>query len=130
MNTEQTAIRLSGKLSELTASGKISWRDAGQLGPWGEGPGQCFKTEVEEGSIAQVAEVPVFRSSMNSYYFGLLEGDREVFEVFAEGIPADPTPAQRQLWGALKSLYLDARNSARGTKEKVEKFEQLLERLA
>jgi hypothetical protein len=130
MNTDETAIRLTSKLSDLTSAGKIAWRDAGQLGAWGDGPGQSFKTEVEEGSIAQIAEVPIFRSAMNSYYFGLLEGEKEVFEVLAEGVPADPTPTQRQLWRSLKSLYAAARDSARGTQQKVEKFEQLLERLA
>lgn len=130
MNNEETAIRLSSKLSDLTASGKVTWVDAGQLGAWGDGPGQAFKTEIEEGAIAQVAEIPIFRSSMTSYYFGLLEGNREVFEVLAEGVPIDPTVAQREMWRSLKSLYLLARDSARGTKQKVEKFEQLLERLA
>jgi hypothetical protein len=130
MNSEETAIRLSSKLSDLTAAGKIAWRDAGQPKVWGEEYGQSFKTEIEEGSIAQIAEVPIFRSAMNSYYFGLLEGGKEVFEVLAEGVPAEPTPAQRELWRSLKSLYLIARDSARGTQQKVEKFEQLLERLA
>ncbi len=130
MNTEETAIRLSSKLAELTATGKIAWQDAGQLGSWGEGPGQSFKTEIEGSSIAQIAEVPIFRSTMTSYYFGLLEGEKEVFEVLAEGVPVDPTPAQRELWRSLKSLYFLARDSARGTKQKVEEFEQILERLA
>ena len=57
-NTEATATRLARKLSQITSSGKIKWLDAGQLGPWGEGPGQAFKAEVEDGSFAQIAEVP------------------------------------------------------------------------
>lgn len=130
MNAEETAIRLAKKLAELTLAAKIAWLDAGRLGPWGEGPGQSFKTDIENGAIAQIAEVPIFRSSMNSYYFGLLEGEQEVFEVLAEGVPAEPTPEQRELWRTLKFLYTVARDSARGTRQKVEKFEQLLEKLA
>lgn len=115
---------------QLTTSGKVTWVDAGQLGAWGEGPGQAFKAEFEDGQFAQIAEVPVPRSVMTSYYFGVLDGSREVFEVFAEGVPAEPTPQQREMWRALKGLYGAARDSARGTRQKVEKFEQLLERLA
>ena len=128
MNTEETAKRIAGKLSHLTSTGKIIWQDAGQLGPWGEGPGHAFKAEIEEGSFAQIAEVPVPRSLITSYYFGVLEGQREVFEVFAEGLPTDPTTEQRELWRTLKELYLAVRDNARGTRQKVEKFEQLLER--
>jgi len=83
---------------------------------------------VEDGSFAQIAEVPVPRSLITSYYFGVLEGNREVFEVFAEGLPAEPTPEQRELWRTLKDLYLAARDSARGTRQKLEAFEQVLER--
>ena len=126
--TEATATRLARKLSQLTAAGGIKWLDAGQLGPWGEGPGQAFKGEVEDGAFAQIAEVPVPRSLIASYYFGVLEGKPVVFEVFAEGLPAEPTPEQRELWRALKDLYLAARDSARGTRQKIERFEQVLER--
>lgn len=128
MNSDATAIRLAAKLSQLTSAGKIVWLDAGQLGPWGEGPGQAFKADVEDGSFAQIAEVPVPRSLITSYYFGVLEGNREVFEVFAEGLPAEPTTEQRELWRTLKGLYSTARDNARGTRQKIEKFEQLLER--
>jgi hypothetical protein len=127
-NAEATATRLAGKLSQLTSAGKVKWLDAGQLGPWGEGPGQAFKTEVEDGSFAQIAEVPVPRSLITSYYFGVLEGSREVFEVFAEGLPAEPTAEQRELWRTLKNLYLAAKDSARGTWQIIERFEQGLER--
>jgi hypothetical protein len=128
MNSDATAIRLAAKLTQLTSAGKIVWLDAGQLGPWGEGPGQAFKADVEDGSFAQIAEVPVPRSLITSYYFGVLEGNREVFEVFAEGLPAEPTTEQRELWRTLKGLYLTARDNAQGTRQKIEKFEQLLER--
>jgi hypothetical protein len=130
MNTEATAIRLAGKLLDLTSAAKVAWIDSGRLGPWGEGPGQVFKAQVDDGSFAQIAEVPIPRSLMTSYYFGVLEGDREVFEVFAEGVPAEPTPEQRLLWRTLKDLYAAARDSARDTWQKVEKFEQRLEKLA
>ena len=130
MNSEETAIRLAKRLADLTLAAKIVWLDAGQLGPWGEGPGHSFKADIEGGPFAQIAEVPIFRSSVNSYYFGLLEGEKEVFEVLAEGVPAEPTPEQRELWRTLKSLYGVARDSARGTRQKVERFEQLLEKLA
>jgi hypothetical protein len=130
MNSEETAIRLTGKLLQLTSAGKISWLDAGQVGSWGEGPGQAFKAAIEDGSFAQVAEVPIPRSLITSYYFGVLEGNREVFEVFAEGLPVEPTMAQRELWRTLKELYLAARDNARGTRQMVELFEQRLERLA
>jgi hypothetical protein len=128
MNTEATATRLAGKLSQLTSTGKIKWLDAGQLGPWGEGPGQAFKAEVEDGSFVQIAEIPVPRSLITSYYFGVLDGSREVFEVFAEGLPAEPTIEQRELWRKLKNLYLAAKDSARETWQILEKFEQGLER--
>jgi hypothetical protein len=129
MNTEATATRLAIKLLALTVSGKLVWTGPENTGAWGEGPGQTYKAKIEE-ALVQVAEVPLKRSTMVSYYFGLLEGEREVFEVFAEGIPTDPTPEQRALWHALKDLFYAARDSARGTKQKVEQFEQLLEKLA
>jgi hypothetical protein len=140
MSTEDTAIRLAGKLSQLTAAGKLNWVDAGRLGPWGEWPGQVFKASVEDGTFAQIAEIPVPKSLITSYYFGVAEGKPEIFEVvaqdrtddifgvFAEGYPADPTDEKLKLLRALKDLYLLARDNARGTRQKVEKFEQLLER--
>jgi hypothetical protein len=143
MNTEETAIRLAGKLSQLTETGKLTWTDAGALGPWGERPGQVFKASVESetgvGTIAQIAEIP-FQGLSNSYYFGLAEGNPGIFEViaqetpdelfrvFAEGYPADPTDEKLKLLNALKYLYLAAHESARDTRQKVEKFEQVLER--
>jgi hypothetical protein len=142
MSTEDTAIRLAAKLLQLTTAGKLTWVDAGSLGPWGERPGQVFKASVEDGSFAQIAEVPVPKSLIVSYYFGLAEGKPEIFEVtaqgrpneifgvFAEGYPAEPTNEKLKLLSSLKDLYLAARDSARGTRLKVEKFEQLLERLA
>ena len=66
--------------------------------------------------------------SRTSYYFGVLDGSREVFEVFAEGLPAEPTIEQRELWRKLKNLYLAAKDSARETWQILEKFEQGLER--
>jgi hypothetical protein len=142
MNTEDTAVRLAGKLSQLTAAGKLTWVDAGALGPWGERPGQVFKASVEDGAVAQIAEVPVPNSLITSYYFGVAEGKPgifevvaqgrpdEIFSVFAEGYPADPSDEKLKLWACLKDLYLAARDNAKGTRQKVEKFEQLLERLA
>lgn len=142
MSTEDTAIRLAGKLTQLTAAGKLQWKDAGSLGPWGERPGQVFKASVDDGTFAQIAEIPVPKSLITSYYFGVAEGKPEIFEVnaqgrpdeifgvFAEGYPADPTDEKLKLLGSLKDLYLAARDNARGTRQKVEKFEQLLERLA
>jgi hypothetical protein len=142
MSTESTAIRLAAKLSQLTTAGKLVWVDAGRLGPWGEWPGQVFKTSVDGGTFAQVAEIPVPKSTISSYYFGVAEGKPEIFEVtaegpsdeilgvFAEGYPAEPTDEKLRLLSSLKDLYLAARDSARGTRQKVEKFEQLLERLA
>jgi hypothetical protein len=99
-----------------------------------------FKASVEDGTFAQIAEIPVPKSLINSYYFGVAEGKPEIFEVvaqdrtddifgvFAEGYPADPTDEKLKLLRALKDLYLLARDNARGTRQKVEKFEQLLER--
>ncbi|MDE3148814.1 MAG: hypothetical protein KGL37_05030, partial [Acidobacteriota bacterium] len=103
MSKESTAIRLAGKLLSLTAAGKLKWSEAGQLGPWGTWPGQVFKAAVEDGTFAQIAEVPVPNSSIVSYYFGVAEGKPDLFEitaqgradeifgVFAEGYPAEPT---------------------------------------
>jgi hypothetical protein len=142
MSTEDTAIRLAGKLAHLTAAGKLTWVDAGRLGPWGDWPGQVFKASVEDGTFAQIAEIPLPRSLITSYYFGVAEGNPEIFEVnvqgrpdeifgvFAEGYPADPTDEKLKLLSSLKVLYAAARESAKGTREKVEKFEQLLERMA
>jgi hypothetical protein len=142
MSTEATAIRLAGKLTQLTASGKLQWKDAGSLGPWGERPGQVFKASVGDGTFAQIAEIPLPKSVITSYYFGVAEGKPELFEVnvegrpdeifgvFADGYPADPTDESLQLLSTLKYLYLAARDNARGTRQKVERFEQLLERLA
>ncbi len=130
MNIEETALRLADKLSSLTSEEKIKWLDAGKWGPWGDAPGQAFTVQFEDGLFALIAEVPIPRSLMNSYYFGLLEEGSEIFKVFAEGVPTNPTPEQRQLWKTLKNLYATALDSARGTKQKVELFEQLLERLA
>jgi hypothetical protein len=140
MNTDETAIRLAGKLSQLTSAGKLSWMDAGRLGPWGERPGQVFKAIVEDGSFAQIAEIPVPNSMITSYYFGVAEGKPEIYEinvqdrpdeilgVFAEGYPADPTDERLKLLSSLKDLYLAARDSAKGTRQKIERFEQVLER--
>jgi hypothetical protein len=142
MNRDATAIRLAERLSHLTAAGKLTWIDAGRLGPWGTWPGQVFKASVEGGTFAQIAEVPVLNSLITSYYFGVAEGkpqvfevnvqDRssEFFEVFAEGYPSEPTNEKLKLLRSLKDLYLAARENAKGTRQKVEKFEQLLERLA
>jgi hypothetical protein len=142
MSTEDTAIRLAEKLLQLTATGKLTWKDGGRLGPWGERPGQVFKASVEDGTFAQIAEIPVPNSLIVSYYFGVAEGKPEIFEVssqgtegeilgvVAEGYPANPTDEKLKLHRSLKDLYLAARDNARGTRQKVEKFEQLLERLA
>jgi len=130
MNKDQTAIRLAGKLSRLTSSGKIQWVDAGALGPWGDWPGQVFKASFEDGVIAQIAEVPVPRSTIRSYYFGLAAGKPEIFEVFAEGYPIEPTDERLKLLASLRELYALALDSARGTWQKVERFEHLLERMA
>ena len=142
MSTEETAIRLAGKLSQLTVDGKLQWRDAGSLGPWGERPGRVFKASVDDGTFAQIAEIPLPKSPITSYYFGVAEGKPELFEVnaqdrpdeifgvFAEGYPADPTDEKLKVLSTLKDLYAAARDSARDTRQKVEKFEQLLERLA
>lgn len=130
MNKDQTAIRLAGKLSRLTSSGKIRWVDAGALGPWGDWPGQVFKASFEDGVIVQIAEVPVPRSTIRSYYFGLAEGKPEIFEVFAEGYPIEPTDERLKLLASLRELYALALDSARGTWQKVERFEHLLERMA
>jgi len=142
MSTEQTAIRLAAKLLNLTSAGKLTWVDAGKLGPWGEWPGQVLKTSVDDGAFAQIAEVPVPKSLITSYYFGVAEGKPEIFEVnapehsnqffavFAEGYPAEPTPEKVKLLNSLRDLYLAASDNAKGTRQKVEKFEQLLERLA
>jgi len=54
----------------------------------------------------------------------------EILGVFAEGYPADPTDETLKLLSSLKDLYTAARDNAKGTRQKVEKFEQLLERLA
>jgi len=142
MSTEGTAIRLAGRLARLTREGKLTWVDSGRLGPWGERPGQVFKASVEDGTFAQIAEIPVPKSLITSYYFGVGEGKPEILEVnvqdrrgeifgaFAEGYPADPTDEKLRLLSALKDLYQAACDSAKGTWQKVEKFEQLLERLA
>lgn len=142
MSKEETAIRLAAKLLQFTTAGKITWVDAGTLGPWGERPGRVFKASVDARTFAQIAEVPVPRSLITSYYFGVAEGKPEIFEinaqerpeefigVFAEGYPADPTDTKLKLLSTLKDLYLAAHDSAKGTQQKVEKFEQLLERLA
>jgi hypothetical protein len=140
MTTEDTAIRIAGKLSQLTEVGKLTWIDAGQLGPWGEWPGHVLKASVEDGTFAQIAEVPVPKSLITSYYFGLAEGKPEIFEVvaqgrtdeifgvFAEGYPADPTDKKLKLLDSLKKLYLLARDNAKGTQQKIERVEQVLER--
>jgi hypothetical protein len=133
MSVEATATRLAGKLLRLTSEGKIIWEDAGLLGPWGEGSGRVFKASVEE-MFAQIAEVPLQNSQtvppIISYYFGLAEGTKEIFEVFAEGYPAEPTSEKRVLWYALKELYVEARNHSRATEATIERIEHLLERLA
>jgi hypothetical protein len=141
MNAAETAIRLAGKLLNLTLAGKLAWADAGSIGPWGELPGQAFQASVEGDTVAQIAEIPLPNSLITSYYFGLSEpafeqvmtaGSKvgEVFGVFAEGYPAEPTDEKLKLRDSLKELYVAARDSARRTWQKVEKFEQLLERLA
>jgi hypothetical protein len=141
-NKEQTAIRIAERLRNLTVMGKLKWLDGGQLGPWGTWPGQVFKAGVEDGTFAQIAEVPVPNSPITSYYLGVAEGKPEIFEInaegradeilgiFAEGYPADPSDEKLRLLLALKELYLTARDNARGTWQKVERFEQLLEKLA
>lgn len=142
MNKETTAIRLAGKLTQLTADGKLQWRDAGSMGPWGERPGQVCKASVDDGTFAQIAEIPLPKPPITSYYFGVAEGKPDLLEVsvqgrpdeilgvFAEGYPADPTDEKLKLLSSLKDLYLAVRENAKRTRQKVEKFEQLLERLA
>ncbi len=139
MSSESAAIRLAGKLLQLTEAGKIRWVDAGRLGPWGTWPGQVFKSPVEDASFAQIAEVPVPNSSIASYYFGVAEGEpeiselaaggKEILKAFAEGFPAEPSEENRQLLDTLKRLYTAARDNAWGARQKVERFEQLLERM-
>jgi hypothetical protein len=139
---ELTAIRIAERLRNLTALGKLKWQDGGQLGPWGTWPGRVLKARVEDGAFAQIAEIPVPNSSITSYYLGIAEGGPEVFEVsaegradeilgvFAEGYPVDPSDEKTKLLLALKELYLAARENVRGTWQKVERFEQVLEKLA
>jgi len=43
MSTQATAIRLAGKLTHLTAAGKLQWNDAGSLGPWVSGQGRYLR---------------------------------------------------------------------------------------
>lgn len=141
-DNEGTAIRLAEKLANLTSAGKLTWTDAGKLGPWGNWPGQVFKASVEARTFAQIAEVPLPNSAINSYYFGVAEGKPEIFEInihdspkeifgiFAEGFPAAPSEEKLHLYNSLRSLYLAARDSAFGTRKKVERFEEVLERLA
>jgi hypothetical protein len=151
MSREGMAVRLAGKLLQPTVAGKLTWEEGGQLGPWGERPGQIFKAKVFDGTTVQIAEIPVQKSSIVSYYFGVAEGEffkevsvqdrqdgilevfakpNEIFGVFAEGYPADPTDEKLKLLSTLKDLFMAARDNVRGTWQKVEKFEQLLERLA
>lgn len=133
MNVEGTATRLATKLLHLTTAGKITWEDAGHLGPWGEAPGHVLKAPVEN-MFAQIAEIPLPKSQGNSpitsYYFGWTEGAKEVFEVFAEGYPAESTPEKRKLWYVLKELFVEARNRSCATEQTIERIEQLLGRLA
>ncbi|MGD0735577.1 MAG: hypothetical protein ABR976_10540 [Terracidiphilus sp.] len=142
MTTEATAIRLAGKLTQLTARGKLEWKDAGSLGPLSERRALVFKASVGEGAFAQIAEIPPPKSMTASYYFGVAQGKPELFEVnaqsrpdeifgvFAEGHSVDPTDERIKLLSSLKSLYSVARDNAKGTRQKVEKFEKILERLA
>jgi len=139
MSTEDTAIRLAGKLLKLTSEGRLTWTEAGRLGPWGDRPGQVFKASVDDGTYAQIAEIPVPNSFFNSYYFGVAEGKPDISEVnaqgradeifgaFAEDYPPEPTDEKLKLLQSLKELFIGARDSARGTWQKVERFEQLLE---
>jgi hypothetical protein len=151
MSRTDTAIRLAGKLLQLTVAGKLTWADAGTIGLPGERPCQVFKVQMADGMFARIAEVPVPRSLIVSYYFGIADGERdfgepiylgqdgileafagahEIFGIFAEGYPADPTDEKLKLLSTLKDLYIAAKDNAKGTWQKVEKFEQLLERLA
>lgn len=130
MNAEVTAARLATKLSTLTLSDKIEWKEALYIIPQGVNFEMAFEARVNGGTMVVVGEAQVPRSSLNSYGFVLIENGKEVFDVFAEGVPAEPTDEQRQMWHALKDLFYAARDSARGTKQKVEQFEQLLEKLA
>lgn len=142
MNREETAMRLAGRLSDLTLEGKLTWVNGGRVGPWGTWPGQVFKASVDDGTFAQIAEIPVPNSSITSYYFGVAEGGPEIFElnvqdrsneivgIFAEGYPAEPTKERLKLLEILRDLYAVARDNAKGTRQKVERLEQRLERLA
>lgn len=129
MNTEATATRLATKLTDLTRSGKLEWKVAGYLPPLAQNLEVTFESQIND-KVVLIGEAAIYRSSINSYGFSLLENAEAVFDVFAEGVPAEPTDEQRQMWHALKDLFYAARDSARGTKQKVEQFEQLLEKLA
>jgi hypothetical protein len=150
MSGEDTASRIAGKLLQLTLAGKLTWADEGNLGLPGEKPCQVFKVEVAGGMFARIAEIPAPKSSVVSYCFGIADGENfgkvaylgqdgilasfagphEIFGIFAEGYPADPTDERLKLLNTLKDLYIAAKDNAKGTWRKVEEFEQLLERLA
>jgi hypothetical protein len=117
MGTEEKAIQLAERMSKLTAAGKLKWRDAGQLGPWGEQPGRVFKALGEDGTFAQIAEIPDPKSSAVSYYFGVADGSPEIFGLFAEENRADSTDTKLKLLGSLKELYVAARDDARMKKD-------------
>lgn len=129
MSNEGTAIRLASKLTALTAEGKLSWRPTGYIVSRHAELDTVFETAVDKDTVVLVGEGSIPRSTLSSYAFVLMEDVQEVFDVFAEGIPAEPTEEQREMWRALKELFYMARDSARGTKQKVERLEQLLQRL-
>jgi hypothetical protein len=129
MSKDGTATRLARKLADLTKLDKLAWKEADFVYP-GAAVDLSFETSVEDGTTVLIGETAVKRTSILSYVFWIHENAETVFEVFAEGIPAEPTEEQREMWRTLKDLYCAARDSARGTKRKVERFEQLLQKLA
>ena len=129
MNTEPTAIRLAEKLRQLTVDGKISWKFK-ELRPENRKPRDAYIAELsEESTSALIAETKV-APGVASYSLFLASNGETFFEVFAEGYPADPSEEKFKMHAEFQALFNAARDNARQTAQKVEEFEQLLQRLA
>jgi hypothetical protein len=128
MSTESTAIRLAEKLKQLTVDGKISWRFRA-LTRDGMEPADAYIAEMPDNEAALIAERRI-SAGIASYSLFISSEGETFFEAFAEGYPAEPTDEKLRMLRELRELFGAARENAKGTWQKVEKFEQLLERLA
>jgi hypothetical protein len=129
MSTESTAMSLAEKLKKLTLEGKISWKFE-ELRLEDRKPADAYTSILLDNETSSIIAEWRIDIGIASYSLYMASKGETFFEAFAEGYPADPTDEKLNLHKTLKELFAAARDKARGTREKLEQVEQLLERMA